>query len=248
MKQITKTEEQCLRDHVVFEDRKDKKLRIIFLLISACFALFSSYYYFHNNEIWRFLGSISFIFSGILWILWLVSIPQKLKRLIQQGLSFQEIEEQLFEENIQVKTFKDLSPAKQEEMMQKLRNEFNAVKEHYDGDFKLRDHKDDYDAVANLLIIDMYYIESPETFIIGIGEKTFNIGQYYNELFNKTTDGIEFVEDYINGRVFYQEEEIRQQYVADKKRLRRKKQLPYFIAIGIGLLFLLVIICRNFFI
>lgn len=123
--------------------------------------------------------------------------------------------------------------------MQKLRNEFDEMKENYDGNFRLRDHKDDYDIVANLLIIDMNHIENKEKILFSIGENNFTTNQYYSELFTKTPFGIEFVNDYINGRVFFQEEEIRQQYVANKKQLRRKKRLPYIIVIGIVSLIIL---------
>lgn len=235
----TKIEKQYLQHHAIHEDRKLKKIRIGFLIISTCFALLSIYCYFNHNENWREWGAISFVGIFFLILFWVISTPQRLKRLLKQDLSFKEIEDQLFEKKIQINTFKNISHKKQEEMMQKLRSEFNNMKENYDGKFKLRDYKDDYDIVANLLIIDMCHIENKEKVLFSIGENNFTTHQYYSELFTKTPFGIEFVKDYINGRVFIQEEETRKQYIAEKRKIIRRKQLPYFI--GIVLLFLFIV-------
>ena len=97
MKKITKTEEQCLRDHAIYEDRKLKKVRIILLFISVCCALMSTYVYLHRNEHWREWGAASAGGIFFLVLFWKVSLPYKLKRMINQGLSFQENQKKIFE-------------------------------------------------------------------------------------------------------------------------------------------------------
>lgn len=132
--------------------------------------------------------------------------------------------------------FNNLSSQDKEEIMKELTDEYQSLKENYTGAFKLRQCNDEYDIVANLLIAE---IDEGDKF--ELEETIFCASQYHSELFAKTPIGVQFVEDYLNGIVFFYKEDKKEKYLSDKRKLRRKKQLPYIIiAIAIGLLFLCI--------